>query len=266
MYKLLLVTDRPEVMEAYNAVGSWESLGFRAPRMVSTAQAAAESLKKHHADGIAYALNDAEEAALTRTLMTDHPLLPIIPVGRNEGEITSAVVELRSLLNRTHADFSDDSFGEADMMQICRHEFFRNLIGGNVATRADVMRRMKMLRSRMRYDRPCVLVSLEMPEGENFLRGRWHYGSERLEVALRNIFGVELNGMRMLVSVLPDERVFLLACPMLGEEIAEDDSMTGIVTDHAQESIEHVREYLDLHLNITGIRVLPALTALAREA
>ena len=47
MYKLLLATDKPEIMEAFQAVGSWESLGFRTPRMVSTPQAAVDSLKKH---------------------------------------------------------------------------------------------------------------------------------------------------------------------------------------------------------------------------
>ncbi|MBE5804423.1 MAG: hypothetical protein E7316_07920 [Clostridiales bacterium] len=264
MYKLLLATDKPEIMEAFQAVNSWESLGFRTPRMVSTAQAAIDSLKKHHADGIAFAFEQSDNDALMNHLTQDYPILPIITAGRNPGQVMDAVTELRSLLNRTHADFSDDNFGEADMLQLCRHEFFRGLIGGKVAEKTDVTRRLNLLRSRMSADKPCVLVELALPAGDSFLTGRWHYGSERLEVALRNFFGVELGGMRILVSVLPDERIFLLACPMLGEEAV--DSISGVVHRHAEESIAHVREYLDLHLSIASVRVLSDLTSLATNA
>lgn len=264
MYKLLLATDKPEIMEAFQAVNSWESLGFKVPRMVSTVQGAMDSLKKHHADGIAFAFDETDNDALMNHLSQEYPILPIIAAGRNAGQVTDAVVELRSLLNRTRADFSNDSFGEADMMQLCRHEFFRGLIGGKVAEKADVIRRLNLLRSRMSPDKPCVLLELAMPEGDTFLTGRWHYGSDRLEVALRNFFGMELEGMRILVSVLPDERIYLLACPMLGEEAV--DSISGVVHHHAEESIAHVRKYLGLHLTIAGIRVLPGLTALAVNA
>lgn len=264
MYKLLLATDKPEVMEAFGGVKSWEALGFKQPRVVSTVQAAIDSLKKHHADGIAFAFDTQDEAALMNCLMTEYPLLPIVSVGRNAGQVSDAVCELRSLLNRTRADFSNDSFGEADMMQLCRHDFFRDLISQKVASKADVLRRMRLLRSRMSPDKPCVLVELALPEDNSFITGRWHYGFERLEVALRNFFGVELNGMRMLVAVLPDERIYLLACPMLGEEVVE--SISGVVHSHAEESIAHVREYLGLHLSIASIRVLPALTSLAVNA
>ena len=149
------------------------------------------------------------------------------------------------------------------MMQLCRHEFFRALLGGKITDQSAVIRRMRLLRSRMDPTRSCVVVELTMPEGDSYLKGRWHYGTERLEVALRNFFGVELNGMRMLVSVLPDERIFLLACPMLGESAEQEDSMTGLVSSHAQECIGLVSEYLGLNLSISGIRVLPNLSSLA---
>jgi len=116
----------------------------------------------------------------------------------------------------------------------------------------------------MAADQPCVVVELSTAAGDNYIKGRWHYGVDRLEVALRNFFGVELEGMRILVSVLPGERIFLLACPMVGAQAS--DSMTGLVSTHAQECMDHVREYLDLDLHISNIRVLPALTALASQA
>ena len=263
MYKLLLAADKPEVLEVYAAINAWEGMGFRAPRIAESAQAAIESLKAHHADGVIIAMCEEETAKLTACLMDAYPNLPIVQAGRNSGEVELLLTELRQLLNRTHADFSNDDFTEADMLQVCRHEFFRALLEGRINTREDVLRRLQLLRSRMSADRPCVLVEMVMPEDGEFMHGRWHYGSDRLEVALRNLFGVELEGMRMLVSVLRDERVCLLCCPMLDEDALAGYSMTGAVSRHAEESIEHVREYLDLDLNITAIRVLPSLTALA---
>lgn len=66
---------------------------------------------------------------------------------------------------------------------------------------------------------------------------------------MRNIFGAELQGMRLLVSVLENDQIFLLACPMIGcEGVLVGDSMTGVVAGHAQEAIEHVHEYLDIDM------------------
>ena len=70
--------------------------------------------------------------------------------------------------------------------------------------------------------------------------------------------------MRIVPSVMPDETIRLLCCPMLGAEV-EADSITALVTEHAEAAMEHVSEYLDLDLHITNIHVLPMLTMLAKE-
>ncbi|MBQ8654010.1 MAG: hypothetical protein IJ507_03655 [Clostridia bacterium] len=262
MYKLLLATDKPEIVAAYQAVPAWETLGFRAPRVVSTAGEALESLKKYHADAVSIALQAGEEQKLLDALLLDYPMLPITQAGNTRANVEGTVRELELLLNRTHADYSDDDTSEAEMMQLCRHEFFRALIGGKIRSKSDTLRYLKLLRSRMDPARSAVLVELAPSKDDGFLRGRWHYGVDRLEVALRNFFGAELEGMRVLVSVLPDDRIYLLCCTMLGEKGPDTASMAGLVTGHAQQSIDHVREYLDLHLSIASIRVLPTLTAL----
>lgn len=264
MYKLLLATDQPEILDAFAAISEWEGMGFRAPRIVSSARAAMDSLKAHHADGIAFALPEAEEQLLTAHLSAYYPILPIFATGKTAAEVMAAVEELRRLLNRTHMDFSNDDFGESDMLQLCRHEFFRALLGGRVDGEAYVRNHLRLLRSRMDPDKPCVVVDMALPEGDDFLSGRWHYGPERLEVALRNFFGAELNGMRMLASVLPDEQIRLLCCPMAGAAV-EADSITATVSNHVQEAMDHVREYLGLDLRVVNIHVLPTLTALARH-
>lgn len=81
---------------------------------------------------------------------------------------------------------------------------------------------------------------------------------------MRNFFGAELEGMRLLVSVLPGARIYLLACPMLGNGVpGEERSMTGIVASHTEDAIAHVREYLGIEMQIADIKVLPTVTALA---
>ena len=191
--------------------------------------------------------------------------MPIFAVSKNVTELLESVTELRSLLNRTHADFSNDSFGEADMLQICRHEFFRALLSEQIASKQDVINRMRLLRSRMDPEAPCVLVDLSLPDGTEYLSGRWHYGTDRLEVALRNFFGAEFHGMRMVPAVVAPDHVRLLCCPMLGVAQTEDESITSLVSEHTLESMDQARTYLDLELCLTSIRVLPSVTALAQD-
>lgn len=264
MYKLLLATDNPEILAAFQAVPSWEAIGFRSPRIVTTAQEALDSLSRHHADAIAFALNPQDEEKLMTVLIHDYPCLPVCQTGNTRVQVERSVRELEKLLIRMHADYSDDDTSEAEMLQLCRHEFFRALIGGKIHSKADALRYLMLLRSRMDPGKPAVLLELAQPENDMFLNGRWHYGLDRLEVALRNFFGAELEGMRVLVSVLPDGRIYLLCCTMLGEEGPEESAMAGHVTAHAQDCMDHVREYLDLDLRIASIRVLRTLTDLGQ--
>lgn len=264
MYKLLLVTDRPEIREAFSAVNSWELQGFRAPRMVDGPQAAMECLQKHHADGIAIDLPEDETALLQNWLTEQYPLLPIMHAGRKEAEILEDVTELRHLLGRVNADNSNDRYDQAEAMQRVRHAFFRQLISGQIKDRDAVLRRLKLLRSRMDPAQPCVLIRFSLPEDNGYLAGRWHYGSERLEVAMRNLFGAELAGMRLLVSVMENEEIYLLACPMIGSHgPAAEASLTGIVAHHAEEAIVHVRNYLGIEMKIDTVSVLPNVAVLA---
>lgn len=267
MYKLLLVTDQPKVTEAFMENMQWESLGFRAPRVVDSVHSAVESLQKHHADGIAIALRAQEESELLLYLTQNRPLMPIMRASSKREEVCKDVQELGSLLTRVNADNTDGRYSASDAMQAERHGFFRRLLDGYFHNCDDVRRHLKLLRSRMNPDAPCVLIEFALPDDENYLLGRWNYGTDRLETAMRNFFGTELDGMRLLVSVLPGNRIYLLACPMMGSEtsVDEEQSLTGIVAAHAGSAIEHVREFLGIDMTIANVRVLPSVTALAKQ-
>lgn len=267
MYKLLLVTDQPRVVEAFADNMQWESFGFRVPRVADSAQSAVESLQKHHADGIAIALPAKEENVLLAYLTQNRPLLPIMRASTRRDEVCRDVQELSSLLTRVNADTMDGRYSASEAMQAERHGFFRKLLDGHFHDCDDVRRHLKLLRSRMNPDAPCVLIEFTLPEDENYLMGRWQYGPERLEIAMRNFFGSELDGMRLLVSVLPGNRIYLLSCPMMGcaASVDEEQSLTGMVSAHAMASIAHVREFLGIEMSIANVYVLPSVTALTQR-
>lgn len=266
MYKLLLTTNDQVICDAFSAV-KWEEIGFRQPRVVATPDEAISSLKKHHADAIAIALPQEDDDALVCRLMQEYPDLPIMACSKKSGHVERNAMELRRILNRINADMSNTTFTSAEQLQVCRHEFFRSLVDQRVPDKRMVERMLRLTRSKMDPNKPCVLAELTMPSDSDFLKGRWQYGSERLELALRNIFGVEVQGLRILSCVLPGERIVLLGCPMLFHDFeAEGNSMTGIVSGHVQDCIDHVDEFLGLDLTISSIRILPALTAMAKDA
>lgn len=266
MYKLLLVTDSQAVREAFTAI-AWEDMGFKQPRMAATVEEALCSLKAYHADAIAIALPAAEDGKLIKVLMDAYPDLPVMEAPDKRGEVETRVLELRKLLVRLNADISDDSYTLKDQMMFCRREYFRAMMDRRIPSSKDIERILRLVRSKMDPHRPCVVAELKMPDSSDFLRGRWHYGPQRLEMALRNIFGVEVAGLRILSCVLPGERIVLLGCPMLYHELeTEETSMTGVIAQHVQDCIEHVDEYLGIDLTISEMHVLPMLTAMASDA
>ena len=266
MYKILLATNDQKVRDAFAAV-AWENLGFKQPRMAATVEEALASLKAYHADAIAIALPAEEDDALIRQLLQLYPDMPVMEAPDMRGEVEIRLMELRKLLVRLNQDVSNDSFTLADQMMVCRHEYFRAMMDRRIPSAKDIERMLRLVRSKMDPHRPCVVAELQMPAGSDFLKGRWHYGPQRLEMALRNIFGVEVAGLRILSCVLPGDRIILLGCPMLYHELeTEENSVTGLVSRHVQDCIDHVDEYLGIDLTISAMHVLPALTAMAADA
>ncbi len=267
MYKLLLATDRPEVLAAFGEIRDWERLGFKPPRTADSADAAEESLRAHHADAVAVALPPEEEQKLVRDMGCPHwHLRPIMRAAADSETVLKDVVELELLLSRTRADYSNDPYSDETMMLLQRHDFFRRVIAGEERNPERIRRYMRLLRSRMDPEKACVLLNLRLSEDGEELSDHWRYGNDRLEVAMRNIFGAELKGMRLLVSIQKDERIFLLACPMLYRETPPEEDLVRIVTDYTRETIDHVREYLGMSLEMTGAKLYPSVTQLNAEA
>ena len=269
MYKLLLVSDREDVLNAFEQIQNWERQGFKPPHIRHDFEGTKDSLAKHHADGIAIAVIPEEEKKILAYLQEFFPNVPIFQAGRTREEVLRYLNELNILLNRIHADFSNDRFREIDMLQECRHDFFRKLMTGRVDRQDDLLRNMRLLRSRMDPDKPSMMVELEQPSdaGLDKLEGRWHYGTERLELALRNSFGGDVEGIHILPTVHTNGRILVLCCPLYGVQTGvTGDRMTAMLTAHIADGIAHLKEFFGLDLHITGIRVLPSLHVLCADA
>ncbi len=264
MYKLLLATDQHDIQNMFSEITEWENRGFRMPRTVSSAQEAIACLEKHHVDAIAFRLSAQEESKLYQKLKQSYPDLPIFRLGRNATEQMAILNELKVLLNRTHADFANEDYGIADMMKLCRNDFMRALLSGSISDSRDILSKIRLLRFGIDVDKPCVLLEMDLPQGDEYLAGRWHYGSERLEVALRNFFGTVVDDLFFSVAVVTPQLIRLLACPLEGHGESEgEESLTGMVEDHVIEAIEQIREYLALEVRLNCTRVLKNITALA---
>ena len=237
MYKLLLVSDQEDVLNAFAGIQNWEMLGFKQPHIRHDFEGTKDSLAKHHADGICIAVNHDQEELILAYLQQNFPNV--------------------SIFERTNT---------RDILQMCRHEFFRKVINGKIKNSTDLHRNMRLLRSRMDADRPCLLIELDQSAPFDKLEGRWHYGKEQLEIALRTSFAGDLNGIHILPTVHSDGRILVLACPLHGVDTDMTvDTMTAMLTSYTADSIEHMKEYFGLELHISGIRVFPALTAMCEN-
>ncbi len=269
MYKLLLVSDRENVLHAFEQIQNWERQGFKPPHIRHDYEGMLDSLSKHHADGICIAVSPEEEKKIFAYLQEHYPNVPLFQPGTNPEEVLRYLNELNILLNRLHADFSNDRFREIDMLQECRHEFFRKLMTGRIERKADLVRNMRLLRSRMDPERPCLIVELNQPEASDSdrLEGRWHYGPDRLELALRNSFGGDVEGIHVLPTVHTDGRILVLCCALSGVETTmAGNRMTNVLTAHISDGIAHLKEFFGLELHISGIQELPSLYVLCTDA
>ena len=264
MYKLLLVSDREDVLEAFSQVHNWGYNGFNKPHIRHDPEGAKESLQKHHADGIAFALDEDREKEMYAFLRAEYPLLPIFTAGKTPEEVLEYLGELRILLNKLNADFSSDRHDPQTMMIRARRHLFRGLVSGRSLTRQRLTRELRLVRSRMDPDRPCILMDLERIPSENEnLGGEWQDRDHLLEKELFNSFGGDVKGFHVLPLVTSEGQVYVLAGALRGQE--QEDDITVILNQCVKEGIRHAEEYRGLQLRLTNVQVLPSLYAFCTD-
>ena len=260
MYRLLIVTEDPSAIDMLNAMDGWEKLGFKPPRICQTTEQAMESLAAHHVDAVAVDTAPAFDE-LYAYLDEHHPTKPLCEVAHTPEAQRQVIQELYSLLTRLSADDTNDEYDDAYKLQQQRERWLKKVIGGMVSTEAELKRQIRLYRCRERLDVPCVLARLEMPDDDSFLSERWHYGSERLEQALRNFFGFEHDHMLMHVAVVSQEEVRVLCYPASLEMGVSE----NVAFEYVQETLEQIDHYLGLQMKVLEVRRVPGLLAFAAE-
>ena len=257
MYRLLIVTDNCEVKEQISAMQGWEKFGFKPPRLRATAEEARECMQKHHIGAIAVDPSSGLDE-LTAWLDDQHPDLPMFGVETDEEKMFANMQELSRLITRLKADDSDDRYDLSANMQTQRDRWLKKLVSGMVNSENDLARQMKLYRFSAPADQPCVLARLEMTDEDGFMSVRWHYGSDRLEQALRNFFGKEYNHMRIHVAVISPEEVRVLCYPAdPAFSVSEN-----IAYDYMKETVEQIGSYLGLHMSIVSVHRMSGLREL----
>lgn len=247
----------------FTSMEGWEAMGYKPPRLRSTVDDAQECMRKHHIDAIAID-DDPSFAPLNAYLDEQYPLMPIFEIAEDEQSQWAVMREVYQLLNQLHADDSDDEYDEEYRLKMVQERWMKKLLSGMAPTRDYILTHHRMLRCAEKMDAPLLCARLSIPLGDSFLTERWHYGSDRLEVALRNFFGEEHDHMKLHVAVIsPEEvRVMVSAKPHKPDkaEISPERALGYI-----RETIEQIQNYLGLSMTLTDMKALHSLTALAAE-
>ena len=260
MYRLLMVTDDPKALERLSAMTGWEAMGYKPPHLRSSVEGAIDCLGRHHVDAIAVAPVPVLQS-LMPYLDEKYPRTPLFEMADTEEGQCAVLKELRNLLTRLSADDSNDEYDQSARFDQQRERWMRKVIAGVIPTEGDIRRQLRLYRCQANLIVPCMLTRLELPQGDSFLSERWHYGSERLETALRNFFGTEREHMLIHVAVISPQEVRVLCCPADAQADLSEEAILSLV----RETVEQVDHYVGLRMRVLGTRRLSGLGDFAAD-
>lgn len=255
MYKLLLVTDRQDVKQAFESITNWGQMMFRPITIISSVEEALEYLRCNSVDALGYCLTGDDVAAM-RQYVADHPSLPVFQSHADTAMLVDEMQRTRRFLDRMHMDDSDDCFEEKVVLQMLRDELMNQLLSGEIATKEELLSRVKLVRADASVVLPCYLYDFDLPQGEVYLADRWHYGRERLQSALRNnFFSRFVDGIYYDVAVLTPRHIRVFACPRMDCELPEKKA-AQMVKKHVENVVAAIKNYLDLDLDLEQVTSL----------
>jgi len=267
MYKLLLATDREDILSQFRNQIDWPALNCRAPLLASSPQEAIDLLNTKAIDAVGYRFFEINGIALTKFLRYGRPSLPIFQVCDNLENEVQMIRQTVSVLDRLRADYMDEYYDEEAMLTILRDELLHSLLAGEMRDWDSVNREMKLLRAHVSVDQPCVLYEIDMPQGEVYLSEHQGHAQQRLESALRNnFFGRYVEGIYYAVAVLSPRHIRIVCIPMHGQEPETQDAFGARTDAHINESIQKIKEYLDLDMQVVQSAWLDSVKDLLRPA
>lgn len=262
MYRLLIVTREQRVEEMFDSMQGWETMGFKPPRLRKTVDEAIECMHKHHIDAIAIG-DEPEYQELEKWLDENAPDLPIFEIADSNEKQLEIIREVELLLNQMHTDDSNDDYDESYYFKLARKRWRNRLLSGLAPTKDYILKHERMYRCNDDPEKPCVFARISVPQGDAFITGRWHYGSERLGIALQNFFGEEYDHQNIHLSVVSPEEIRVVFCPRRGEEYHAADLTKA--KQYIDETVEQIYNYLGLPMTVTELCMRDGLIVFADE-
>ena len=252
MYKLLLVTDRQDVRQAYESITNWGQMMLRPITIIDSVEEGLEYLRRNSVDALGYCLANDDVAAM-RQYVADHPSLPVFQSHTDPSLLVEEMQRTRRFLDRMHMDDSDEVFEEKVALQMLRDELMNQLLAGEIITKEELVGRVKLVRANASLVLPCYLYDFDLPQGEIYLSDRWHYGRERLQSALRNnFFSRYVNGIYYDVAVLTPRHIRVFACLRMDSELS-DEKAERMIKKHVDKVVNDIKNYLDLDLDLEQV-------------
>ncbi len=263
MYKLLLVTDRDDIMEAFSGIQDWGRLMFDPVIILDNIAEAIAFSDRCYADAVGVAMANQDPAPLTRHLDAKHPFLPVYVPQGEPGALREELRLLREHLDRLHADFSDDDYDMDMAMERLRDDLMRRLLMREVKSRQELHSRLSLSRAHFAPEKHCFLYDFHLPEGDLYLHTRWRYGAERLETALRsNFLGRFVEDVYYGAALLDPGHLRVIACQVAGVPEEDLEQISRRVRAHINQVIQEVKAYMDLDLLIAQYTMLDSLDSL----
>ena len=261
MYRLLLVTDKPDICTLYNEYPDWEAQGFEKPTVMKNAEAGIHQLTNGHFDVVSWLLPVSEGKQMA-SFITKKPDIMGIETMRDarllRRELGNARRELATRDAQRQVSQPDD------VMKVMSSRFFCDLLRGDGFTEKQVDEKLHTLGLVYIYPvRPIAIASFRLPQGDFFLAEVWQYGRDLLENALRNIF--ENTGDRDIYCVMlmiNPHHMRILAIPH--KDISEKDVYAEMVS-HLEECRTNLEQYFELTMNIRRMHAYSSLYELALE-
>ncbi len=263
MYKLLLATDRQDIVRQFEAI-DWNRLGYHKPLYASSSREAIDCIRSKALDAVGLHFEEKAAVPLTRFLHNERPSLPVYSVTGDPDKQITVLIEMRSVLNRIHADISDIPYDDDMMRTLMRDELVHSLLCGEIEDYSVVERQLKLIRSHVSSTRPCMVYEMDMPQGEVYMTQHVS-AADRLERALRNnFFGGYVDHIYYAVAVLSPRHIRVAAVPEAGLEQDLDD-YANRANAHVQHSIDMIKEYLNLDISIVQGGMIHSLRSFCED-
>ena len=265
MYKLLLVTDREEVIDTFAKVQNLADMMMDPVTVIRDIPEAIAYLERNAVDAVGYSFRLTDPAPLHTYLMDVRPSMPIFQTHHHDNTLHDELIRVRAFLDRMRMDDSQEGMDEAQALQYLRDELMHRLLAREIPSPAELKSRLKLVRAQnISTDKPAFLFDFDMPQGELYLDGRWRYGRQRLESALRNNFiGRYADGIHYGVAMLSPRHIRLIACQEKGGSDENPQDCERRVRAYVDDKVSRIKQYLDLELELEQFTVLSSINEIA---